>query len=99
MYAHQIQHAFDVVRSAGSSSYNFVNPVRRDVVSLGGGSDNVTIRFTTDNAGPWCVLQIYNLFLDSIERYFRFFHCHIDPHKSAYVHPAFIPSNSYYYCL
>ncbi|KAF5349416.1 hypothetical protein D9757_013112 [Collybiopsis confluens] len=46
-------HAFDVVRVAGSDTYNYVNPVRRDVVSSGGGGDNVTIRFFTDNAGPW----------------------------------------------
>lgn len=46
-------HAFDVVRSAGSNSYNYVNPVRRDVVNTGTALDNVTIRFVTDNAGPW----------------------------------------------
>ncbi|KAK0191813.1 laccase [Armillaria mellea] len=46
-------HTFDVVRSAGSTEYNYANPVRRDVVSTGSGTDNVTIRFTTDNAGPW----------------------------------------------
>jgi len=46
-------HAFDVVRSAGSSVYNFANPVRRDVVSAGFAGDNVTIRFATDNSGPW----------------------------------------------
>ncbi|KAL0577424.1 ferroxidase, multicopper oxidase [Marasmius crinis-equi] len=47
-------HNFHVVRSAGSSEYNFVNPVIRDVVSIGAStSDNVTIRFRTDNAGPW----------------------------------------------
>jgi iron transport multicopper oxidase len=33
--------------------YNFVNPVQRDVVSAGLAGDNVTIRFKTDNAGPW----------------------------------------------
>ncbi|KAL0567327.1 laccase, multicopper oxidase, benzenediol:oxygen oxidorectuctase, partial [Marasmius crinis-equi] len=27
--------------------------VRRDVVNIGDASDNVTIRFTTDNPGPW----------------------------------------------
>ncbi|KAG6859753.1 hypothetical protein C0995_004497, partial [Termitomyces sp. Mi166 len=49
-----MQHAFSVVRSAGSSTYNYANPVRRDVVSTGGSaSDNVTIRFRTDNSGPW----------------------------------------------
>ncbi|KAG9308833.1 laccase [Chiua virens] len=47
-------HSFDVVRIAGSNTTNFVNPVRRDVVSIGNSStDNVTIRFKTDNAGPW----------------------------------------------
>ncbi|KIO00645.1 laccase [Pisolithus tinctorius Marx 270] len=57
-------HAFDVVRVAGNSTYNYVNPVRRDTVSLGSQAqnDNVTIRFTTNNPGPW------------------FFHCHIDWH-------------------
>ncbi|KAH9998721.1 laccase [Russula vinacea] len=46
-------HSFSVVRSAGNSSYNFDNPVIRDVVSIGNSSDNVTIRFFTDNPGPW----------------------------------------------
>ncbi|KAI0252565.1 laccase [Lactifluus subvellereus] len=46
-------HAFYVVRSAGNSSYNFVDPIIRDVVSIGNTGDNVTIRFFTDNPGPW----------------------------------------------
>ncbi|KAK7045438.1 laccase, multicopper oxidase, benzenediol:oxygen oxidorectuctase [Paramarasmius palmivorus] len=46
-------HAFDVVRVAGSDVYNFENPVRRDTVNSGKGGDNVTIRFVTDNPGPW----------------------------------------------
>jgi len=46
-------HAFDVIRSAGSSVYNFENPVRRDVVNTGFAGDNTTIRFKTDNAGAW----------------------------------------------
>ncbi|KAJ7599548.1 laccase lcc6 [Mycena floridula] len=46
-------HAFDVIRSAGSDVYNYANPVRRDVVSTGTSADNVTIRFRTDNSGPW----------------------------------------------
>ncbi|KAF7336444.1 Multicopper oxidase [Mycena sanguinolenta] len=45
-------HAFDVVRSAGSSVYNYVDPPRRDVVSTGNAGDNVTIRFVTNNDGP-----------------------------------------------
>ncbi|KAI0281106.1 Cupredoxin [Russula aff. rugulosa BPL654] len=45
-------HSFAVVRSAGNSSYNFVDPVFRDVVSIGEIGDNVTIRFFTDNPGP-----------------------------------------------
>ncbi|THH19518.1 hypothetical protein EW146_g1665 [Bondarzewia mesenterica] len=57
-------HSFSVVRSGGNDSYNFDNPVRRDVVSMGpqDSNSNVTIRFTTDNPGPWI------------------FHCHIDWH-------------------
>lgn len=46
-------HNFDVVRVAGSSTYNYVNPIRRDVVSVGNATDNVTLRFVTNNPGPW----------------------------------------------
>jgi len=46
-------HAFHVVRSAGNTTYNYDNPVIRDVVSNGDPGDNVTIRFMTDNPGPW----------------------------------------------
>ncbi|KAG1766727.1 laccase 2 precursor [Suillus placidus] len=46
-------HAFSVVRSAGSDTYNYHNPVRRDTTSNGVAGDNVTIRFRTDNSGPW----------------------------------------------
>ncbi len=50
---HLHEHAFHVVRSAGNSTYNFDNPAVRDVVSIGESGDNVTIRFYTDNPGPW----------------------------------------------
>jgi iron transport multicopper oxidase len=47
-------HAFDVIRSAGSDAINWNNPVKRDVVNTGKlKTDNTTIRFTTDNPGPW----------------------------------------------
>lgn len=46
-------HTFSVVRSAGSDAYNYASPPRRDVVSTGTVGDNVTIRFRTDNPGPW----------------------------------------------
>ncbi|EIM85733.1 laccase [Stereum hirsutum FP-91666 SS1] len=47
-------HTFSVVRSAGNSSYNWDNPVKRDVVNIGTTvNDQVTIRFFTDNPGPW----------------------------------------------
>jgi iron transport multicopper oxidase len=46
-------HNFHVIRSAGSPEYNFINPPIRDVVNIGGSGDNVTVRFVTDNAGPW----------------------------------------------
>ncbi|KAF9031722.1 Cupredoxin [Hymenopellis radicata] len=72
-------HTFDVVRSAGNTSYNYDNPVGLqapfiiytsrmptigppDVVSTGLPGDEVTIRFVTNNAGPW------------------FLHCHINWH-------------------
>ncbi|KAH7881961.1 laccase [Phlebopus sp. FC_14] len=46
-------HKFAVVRSASSTNYNLVNPVLRDTVNTGVAGDNVTIRFLTDNPGPW----------------------------------------------
>ncbi|TFL03308.1 laccase [Pterulicium gracile] len=46
-------HTFHVVRSAGSSTYNYQNPVMRDVVNSGESNDRVTFRFVTDNPGPW----------------------------------------------
>ncbi|KAJ7622294.1 phenol oxidase [Roridomyces roridus] len=47
-------HNFHVVRSAGSSTYNYKNPVIRDVVNTGPLlTDNTTFRFFTDNSGPW----------------------------------------------
>ncbi|KAL5513427.1 LCC11_5 [Sanghuangporus vaninii] len=46
-------HNFDVVRVAGSQTYNFANPIRRDVVDVGNFGDNVTLRFVTNNPGPW----------------------------------------------
>jgi len=44
-------HAFSVVKSAGQTTPNYVNPPRRDVVAVNSG--NVTFRFQTDNSGPW----------------------------------------------
>ncbi|KAI0042265.1 multicopper oxidase [Auriscalpium vulgare] len=47
-------HTFYVVRSAGNATYNWDNPIIRDVVSTGTTtSDQTTIRFVTDNPGPW----------------------------------------------
>ncbi|KAF5386574.1 hypothetical protein D9615_002142 [Tricholomella constricta] len=47
-------HSFSVVKSAGANARpNYINPVRRDVVSIGDLGSNVTIRFVTDNPGPW----------------------------------------------
>ncbi|GLB38077.1 putative multicopper oxidase family protein [Lyophyllum shimeji] len=47
-------HSFSVVRSAGKNARaNYLNPVRRDVVNIGDAGSNVTIRFVTDNPGPW----------------------------------------------
>nr|ACL93462.1 Lac1 [Cerrena unicolor]AEQ35306.1 laccase [Cerrena unicolor] len=46
-------HNFHVVRSAGQDTPNYDDPIVRDVVNTGAMGDNVTIRFTTDNPGPW----------------------------------------------
>lgn len=47
-------HTFSVIKSTGANAVaNYMNPVRRDVVSIGDAGSNVTIRFVTDNAGPW----------------------------------------------
>nr|WGJ61553.1 laccase 12 precursor [Cerrena unicolor] len=46
-------HNFHVVRSAGQTTHNYIDPIVRDVVNTGASPDNVTIRFTTDNPGPW----------------------------------------------
>ncbi|KAJ7493127.1 yellow laccase [Mycena galericulata] len=47
-------HNFHVIRSAGNSTYNFINPVIRDTVNTGPATtDLTTFRFVTDNAGPW----------------------------------------------
>ncbi|KAF7318712.1 Laccase A [Mycena chlorophos] len=47
-------HNFAVVRSAASTVYNYDNPIFRDVVNTGSStSDNTTIRFETNNEGPW----------------------------------------------
>lgn len=53
MFLANDQHAFSVVRSAGQTDYNWVNPPVRDVVSMGEDGSNLTIRFRTDNPGPW----------------------------------------------
>ncbi|KAG2069791.1 laccase [Suillus decipiens] len=46
-------HSFSVVQSAGNSTFNYANPVRRDVVSAGSEGQQMVIRWVTDNSGPW----------------------------------------------
>ncbi|KAF8161661.1 laccase [Crassisporium funariophilum] len=47
-------HSFSVVKSAGNfTKPNYMTPVRRDVVNIGGAGSDVAIRFRTDNSGPW----------------------------------------------
>ncbi|KAG8688139.1 hypothetical protein FRC11_005987, partial [Ceratobasidium sp. 423] len=45
-------HVFDIVQNGGP--VNYVNPPRKDVVPVGGGT--ARIRFKTDNPGPWYVV-------------------------------------------
>nr|CDJ79884.1 benzenediol:oxygen oxidoreductase [Coprinus comatus] len=48
-------HTFSVVKSAGKNNQpNYLTPVRRDVTATSQEVDDyITIRFTTDNPGPW----------------------------------------------
>ncbi|KAG1811271.1 phenol oxidase [Suillus subaureus] len=46
-------HSFSVVKSADSSTFNYANPVRRDVASAGVVNQSMVIRWVTDNSGPW----------------------------------------------
>ncbi|KAG1732006.1 laccase [Suillus paluster] len=47
-------HPIHLHGSAGNTSaFNYVNPVRRDVVSAGSLGQQMVIRWTTDNSGPW----------------------------------------------
>ncbi|KAK7055305.1 multicopper oxidase/laccase [Favolaschia claudopus] len=58
-------HNFHVIRSAGSKTYNYKNPVIRDVVStVSSDGDNVTFRFITDNSGPWFLHCHVDIHLD-----------------------------------
>ncbi|KAK7456415.1 hypothetical protein VKT23_010663 [Stygiomarasmius scandens] len=45
-------HAFDVVKNFDQKVPNYKNPVRRDVTPVNG-TGVTTIRFRTDNPGPW----------------------------------------------
>jgi len=81
------KHNFDVIRSAGNSTYNFVSPVRRDVVNAGFAGDNTTIRFQTDNAGPWILHWFVVLFstLLLLRASNEISRSHIDWHLDLYV--------------
>ncbi|KAG1888706.1 multicopper oxidase-domain-containing protein [Suillus subluteus] len=53
-------HSFSVVQTVGSSTFNYINPVRRDVVDSGSDGQQMVIRWVTDNSGPWilhCTLK------------------------------------------
>ncbi|KAF5380268.1 hypothetical protein D9757_008201 [Collybiopsis confluens] len=47
-----LHHTFDVVKSFDSPDINYENPVRRDVTPVAA-NQTTTIRFVTDNPGPW----------------------------------------------
>ena len=79
------KHKFSVVKSSGQSVPNYVNPPQRDVVALGTtASDNVTIRWVTDNPGPW-YLHWYNFLQLVIYRWLLIclLTSHIDWHLDA----------------
>ncbi|KAJ6523913.1 Cupredoxin [Mycena vulgaris] len=63
---HLHRHAVHVVCSAGNDTYNYGNPVVRDVVSAGNNTDDLAVfRFKTDNAGPWLLHCHIDLHLDA----------------------------------
>ena len=80
-----------MVRSAGTTEYNYVNPVRRDTVSIGLAGDNVTIRFVVSPLrvfSSWlsvrlsiCHMSSRTLQTDNPGPWFL--HCHIDFHLVA----------------
>ncbi|KAI0057756.1 laccase [Artomyces pyxidatus] len=57
-------HSFHVVLVAGKSSYNFDDPGLRDTVNTGAAGE-VTIRFSTDNPGPWFIHRHIDLHLSA----------------------------------
>jgi len=73
-------------------------PVRRDVVSTGTStSDNTTIRFQTDNSGPW-IMHWYVVITILFDRpnMTQPFYSHIDWHLELYVHYLYFShSNSF----
>ena len=74
------------MRSAGSSDYNYENPIWRDVVSTGTPGDNVTIRFRVSVS--WGRVSSIGGGADIGGRQTDnpgpwFLHCHIDFHLEA----------------
>jgi len=55
------------VQSAGNSTFNYVDPVRRDTVSAGSNGQQMVIRWTTDNSGPW-LLHWYRIMFIELSR-------------------------------
>ncbi|KAF8259952.1 Cupredoxin [Lactarius quietus] len=83
-------HDFHAVRSAGNSAYNFVNPVIRDVVSVGNTGDSVTIRFMTDGPGP----LFLHCYIDwHLEKGFAVVFAEDVPDVSTTVHPTGEPGS------
>lgn len=82
-----VQHPFSVIRSAGERRSNYLNPVRRDVVNTGLDGSNVTIRFTTDNPGPWLLHWYVSQakIRDGSRLTFALHASHIDFHYAKYV--------------
>ena len=52
------------MQSAGNSTFNYVNPVRRDVVNAGVIGQQMVIRWVTDNSGPWLLHWYGIIFID-----------------------------------
>ena len=95
-----LKHSFSVVRSSGQATPNYVNPIRRDVVSTGFGNDNVTIRFrVSSHTSHVLVVRDSRLtFLQTDNPGPWLLHCHIDWHLSgglAIVFAEDVPDTSF----
>ncbi|KAG8701183.1 hypothetical protein FRC08_004238 [Ceratobasidium sp. 394] len=77
-------HSFDIIQNGGAA--NYVNPPRKDVVPVGGGT--AVIRFKTSNPGPWFLHCIVIATSIGISRLVSLI---FGTHSSKYLHLRIFP--------